>query len=258
MPGRRRPAPGGALGRWRQAPAGSLGRRLRHGPGRPLPGPGAPRHQQGAQRRRPGPPGQFRLPRRGPALHRLGDPPGADSAEEDGAGHRLRCEFGIIKEVLPAPGPGAPRSPHATCSPRFPPASAFSSPPRPSTPTYGRADPHGPGHPAVHWCCARTAAASWCYPRWPWPAPAWASAGRAHGRAGAFREGERPWSLYGYVSPPELSFRDRNHLYLFVNGRAVRDRLLLAALAEGWEGFFPKAATRLPSCSWTFRPRRWT
>jgi DNA mismatch repair protein MutL len=57
-----------------------------------------------------------------------------------------------------------------------------------------------------------------------------------------FHEGAPPWSLYGYVSPPELSFRDRNHLYLFVNGRAVRDRLLLAALADGWEGFFPKGA----------------
>jgi DNA mismatch repair protein MutL len=57
-----------------------------------------------------------------------------------------------------------------------------------------------------------------------------------------FRDGEPPWVLRGYLSPPELSFRDRNHLYLFVNGRAVRDRLLLAALADGWEGFFPKGA----------------
>jgi DNA mismatch repair protein MutL len=57
-----------------------------------------------------------------------------------------------------------------------------------------------------------------------------------------FRNGEPPWTLHGYLSPPDLSFRDRNHLYLFVNGRAVRDRLLLAALADGWEGFFPKGA----------------
>jgi DNA mismatch repair protein MutL len=57
-----------------------------------------------------------------------------------------------------------------------------------------------------------------------------------------FREGEPPWVIRGYLSPPEVSFRDRNHLYLFVNGRAVRDRLLLAALADGWEGFFPKGA----------------
>jgi DNA mismatch repair protein MutL len=58
----------------------------------------------------------------------------------------------------------------------------------------------------------------------------------------AFRDGTAPWTLHGYVSPPELSFRDRNHLYLFVNGRAVRDRLLLAALASAWEGFFPKGS----------------
>jgi DNA mismatch repair protein MutL len=48
--------------------------------------------------------------------------------------------------------------------------------------------------------------------------------------------------LRGYLSPPQLSFRDRNHLYLFVNGRPVRDRLLLAALANGWEGFFAKGS----------------
>jgi DNA mismatch repair protein MutL len=48
--------------------------------------------------------------------------------------------------------------------------------------------------------------------------------------------------LKGWLSPPDLSFRDRGHLYLFVNGRSVRDRLLLAALADGWEGFFAKGA----------------
>jgi len=57
-----------------------------------------------------------------------------------------------------------------------------------------------------------------------------------------FRSGEAPWSLHGYLSKPDLSFRDRNHLYLFVNGRSVRDRLLLAALSEAWQGFFPKGA----------------
>ena len=57
-----------------------------------------------------------------------------------------------------------------------------------------------------------------------------------------FVEGELPWRIRGYVSRPEFSFRDRNHLYLFVNGRSVRDRLLLAALSAGWQGYFPKGA----------------
>jgi DNA mismatch repair protein MutL len=57
-----------------------------------------------------------------------------------------------------------------------------------------------------------------------------------------FVNGDLPWRLRGFVSPPDLSFRDRNHLYLFVNGRAVRDRLLLAALSEAWSGTFAKGS----------------
>ncbi|MDR2697851.1 MAG: DNA mismatch repair endonuclease MutL [Holophagales bacterium] len=58
----------------------------------------------------------------------------------------------------------------------------------------------------------------------------------------AFTDGEAPWQVHGYISPPDLSYRDRSHLYLFVNGRPVRDRLMLSALASGWDGFFPKGA----------------
>jgi len=58
----------------------------------------------------------------------------------------------------------------------------------------------------------------------------------------AFSDGEPPWQIHGYISPPDLSYRDRGHLYLFVNGRPVRDRLMLSALASGWDGFFPKGA----------------
>jgi DNA mismatch repair protein MutL len=57
-----------------------------------------------------------------------------------------------------------------------------------------------------------------------------------------FSDGGSPWRVHGYLSPPDLSYRDRNHLYLFVNGRPVRDRLILSALASGWEGFFPRGA----------------
>jgi DNA mismatch repair protein MutL len=62
------------------------------------------------------------------------------------------------------------------------------------------------------------------------------------GRLVPFVNGQPPWLLRGFVSPPDLSFRDRNHLYLFVNGRAVRDRLLLAALSEAWSGTFAKGS----------------
>jgi len=66
--------------------------------------------------------------------------------------------------------------------------------------------------------------------------------GEKMGRLVPFVNGEPPWRLRGFVSPPDLSFRDRNHLYLFVNGRAVRDRLLLAALSEAWSGTFAKGS----------------
>ena len=55
-----------------------------------------------------------------------------------------------------------------------------------------------------------------------------------------FGDGEEPWRIHGYLSPPDMSFRDRNHLYLFANGRPVRDRLMLSALSRGWEGYFQK------------------
>jgi DNA mismatch repair protein MutL len=55
-----------------------------------------------------------------------------------------------------------------------------------------------------------------------------------------FGDGEEPWRIHGYLSPPYMSFRDRNHLYLFANGRPVRDRLMLSALSRGWEGYFQK------------------
>jgi DNA mismatch repair protein MutL len=56
----------------------------------------------------------------------------------------------------------------------------------------------------------------------------------------SFGDGEEPWRIHGYLSPPDMSFRDRNHLYLFANGRPVRDRLMLSALSRGWDGFFQK------------------
>jgi DNA mismatch repair protein MutL len=166
------------------------------------------------------------------------------SAEGDGSGHRLRCEFGIIKEVLPAP-----RSRGTTLTVRdlfaqVPARKRFLK----TTETehahlWGVLTRMALATPSVHWTLASDRSGTLVLPP---VAEAGARLGPLLGERMAglvpFRAGEPPWALHGYVSPPELSFRDRNHLYLFVNGRAVRDRLLLAALAEAWEGFFPKGA----------------
>jgi len=164
------------------------------------------------------------------------------SAEEDGSGHRLRCEFGIIKEVLPAPRARGTTITVRDLFAQVPARKRFLK----STETehahlWGVLTRMALATPSVHWMLRSDRSGELVLPP---VAVAGARLGPLLGERMAalvpFREGEPPWLLHGYVSPPELSFRDRNHLYLFVNGRAVRDRLLLAALAEGWEGFFPK------------------
>ena len=164
------------------------------------------------------------------------------SAEADGSGHRLRCEFGIIKEVLPAPRAQGTTVTVRDLFAQLPARKRFLK----ATETehahlWGVLTRMALATPAVHWVLRSDRGGELVLP--PVAAPG-ARLGPLLGERMAalapFRDGEPPWTLHGYVSPPELSFRDRNHLYLFVNGRAVRDRLLLAALAEGWEGFFPK------------------
>jgi DNA mismatch repair protein MutL len=166
------------------------------------------------------------------------------SAEEEGQGHRLRCEFGIIKEVLPAPRARGTTITVRDLFAQVPARKRFLK----STDTehahlWGVLTRLALATPEVHWVLKSDRGGDLVLPP---VAVAGARLGPLLGERMAglvpFREGEAPWSLHGYVSPPELSFRDRNHLYLFVNGRVVRDRLLLAALAEGWEGFFPKGA----------------
>ena len=166
------------------------------------------------------------------------------SAEEDGQGHRLRSEFGIIKEVLPAPRTRGTTITVRDLFAQLPARKRFLK----STDTehahlWGVLTRLALATPSVHWQLRSDRGGDLILPP---VASAGARLGPLLGdRMGGlvpFREGEPPWTLHGFVSPPELSYRDRNHLYLFVNGRVVRDRLLLAALAEGWEGFFPKGA----------------
>ena len=166
------------------------------------------------------------------------------SAEQDGQGHRLRCEFGLIKEVLPAPRARGTTLTVRDLFAQLPARKRFLK----STDTehahlWGVVTRMALATPEVHWVLRSDRGGERVLPP---VAEAGARLGPLLGERMAqllpFREGAAPWSIHGYLSSPELSFRDRNHLYLFVNGRAVRDRLLLAALSDAWEGFFAKGS----------------
>jgi DNA mismatch repair protein MutL len=166
------------------------------------------------------------------------------SAEAEGAGHRLRCEFGIIKEVAPVS-----RSRGTTVTVRdlfaqLPARRRFLK----STETehaqlWGALARLALASPGVHWTLRPDRGGTLMLPPVEGPGERLAPLfGEKLARLVPFVNGELPWRLRGFVSPPDLSFRDRNHLYLFVNGRAVRDRLLLAALSEAWSGTFAKGS----------------
>jgi len=166
------------------------------------------------------------------------------SAEVEGAGHRLRSEFGIIKEVVPVP-----RSRGTTVTVRdlfaqLPARRRFLK----STDTehpqlWGVVARLALSSPGVHWTIRSDRGAPLVLPPVEGAGERLAPLlGEKLGRLVPFVNGELPWRLRGFVSPPDLSFRDRNHLYLFVNGRSVRDRLLLAALSEAWSGTFAKGS----------------
>jgi len=166
------------------------------------------------------------------------------SAEAEGAGHRLRSEFGIIKEVVPVS-----RSRGTTVTVRdlfaqLPARRRFLK----STDTehaqlWGVVARLALSSPGVHWTIRSDRGAPLILPPVEGAGERLAPLlGEKLGRLVPFVNGELPWRLRGFVSPPDLSFRDRNHLYLFVNGRSVRDRLLLAALSEAWSGTFAKGS----------------
>jgi DNA mismatch repair protein MutL len=166
------------------------------------------------------------------------------SAEKDGEGHRLRSEFGVIKEVAPAPRALGTTVTVRDLFAQLPARKRFLK----STDTehahlWGVITRLALATPAVRWTLRTDRSADLVLPPVEDPGARLAPLlGEKFRSLVPFVEGAVPWRIQGYVSSPELSFRDRNHLYLFVNGRSVRDRLLLAALSEAWQGYFPKGA----------------
>ncbi|HEX5228837.1 MAG TPA: DNA mismatch repair endonuclease MutL, partial [Bryobacteraceae bacterium] len=51
----------------------------------------------------------------------------------------------------------------------------------------------------------------------------------------------RVFALRGFVSAPHVQKMNRNSIYLFVNGRLIRDRLLLHALSSAYHNLMPPA-----------------
>jgi len=166
------------------------------------------------------------------------------SAEKDGEGHRLRSEFGVIKDVTPAPRAQGTTVAVRDLFAQLPARKRFLK----STDTehahlWGVITRLALSTPEVRWTLRTDRSGDLTLPPVSDPGARLAPLlGEKFASLVPFVEGAAPWRIRGYVSKPELSFRDRNHLYLFVNGRSVRDRLLLAALSEGWQGYFPKGA----------------
>ncbi len=52
----------------------------------------------------------------------------------------------------------------------------------------------------------------------------------------------RRFRLSGFVSRPQVQKANRNSIYLFVNGRLIRDRLLLHALSSAYHNLMPPSA----------------
>lgn len=57
----------------------------------------------------------------------------------------------------------------------------------------------------------------------------------------AEERGSRVFALRGFVSGPQVQKMNRNSIFLFVNGRLIRDRLLLHALSSAYHNLMPPA-----------------
>lgn len=54
-------------------------------------------------------------------------------------------------------------------------------------------------------------------------------------------EGPREFTLQGFISRPQVQKSNRNSIYLFVNRRVIRDRLLLHAISSAYHNLMPPA-----------------
>lgn len=61
-------------------------------------------------------------------------------------------------------------------------------------------------------------------------------------QAGAEAERTRVFLLRGFVSRPQVQKYNRNSIYLFVNGRLIRDKLLLHAMQAAYHNLMPPGA----------------
>lgn len=59
--------------------------------------------------------------------------------------------------------------------------------------------------------------------------------------AGEDETGEHVFALRGFVSRPQVQKLNRNSIYLFVNGRLIRDKLLMHALSSAYHNLMPPA-----------------
>jgi DNA mismatch repair protein MutL len=52
----------------------------------------------------------------------------------------------------------------------------------------------------------------------------------------------RPFCLRGFISGPQIQKQNRNSVFLFVNGRLIRDKLLLHAISSAYHNLIPPAS----------------
>lgn len=75
----------------------------------------------------------------------------------------------------------------------------------------------------------------------PAPAPSWPPPRDGEPE---FEEppGVRPFCLRGFVSRPQIQKSNRNSIFLFVNGRLIRDKLLLHAISAAYHNLLPASS----------------
>ena len=164
------------------------------------------------------------------------------SADDDGHGYRLRSEFGVIKGVEPAPRAKGTTITVRDIFAQLPARRHFlKSAETENAHVWATLTRLALATPAVRWVVRPARSMELTLPAaQDLKQRIVLLSGERMARLVPFSGGEAPWRMHGYISPPDLCYRDRNHLYLFVNGRPVRDRLMLSALSSGWDGFFQK------------------